>query len=856
MALERIFSHPTSRDYPKGKPLIVHTDSVSKIALLKYKGPEKYRKYLRLISVFHDFGKLNPNFQDHIFEKPAKGFKNHAYLSAVTGLLLILKNKEILFAEYDKGMIALCIMLIAKHHGHLIDITPDRMTENLSNDELERVADFFLSEKNVAQHYIANVNDFIQYYSEFNLQHNLEYSDFNKDYILLVGKYLKKLLKETPDVKKLEYYIITQYIFSCLIEGDKRDASDNDKFLLQSELSEFNSEYFSNKLKSYYSKFKKTEHELTEQQQDLNKVRSEIKEVCVKNVKNFLSQGKKVFQIISPTGSGKTLTFLSVAAEIKKFNRNMDLKIIYAMPFLSITDQVTKECENIFDDKKKLIYRIDSAGDNVKEIEVMEDTAREETDYDMQEDIELSVKDFSENIFDHAFIITTFVKLFETLTSNRNKTLLRFNNFSNSIIIIDEIQSLPPRTYTFLIAFISKFAELFNCYLIIGSATVPHFDFSDDKSVFTYRDDGNLINFKEILKGYEPPINLLNNYKNTYANKSFRRYSIKFDKNISSVEELSEKLLNSDKSNLVILNTKRSSMELYSILNNRVNNVYLLNTNQTLNDRRMKLEEIIAKLKNGDQVYLVSTQLIEAGIDISFPIVYRDLAPFPSLIQSAGRCNRSREIKMGETIVTMLKNENGDYYYKQVYKDLMDITRNIVDNFENHVSENELFRFQNNFFCKVKDNLAFGEFHLIKSDTDSKSYRMPIAIKNFEFDKLGQFKLIDKGNPLEEISLFVAMNNKDVKDWTDYKSKYNQTIRSTNRFEKIIELKNFRRNLSDRIISLNLNNFRRCPEIFALFKSREIFGLSYLEVGVDIGVSYSAEMGLIINNFKSGEFIS
>lgn len=853
MALENIFSHPFSRNYPNGKPLLAHTNGVSDKAFLKYNGPEEYRKYLRLICVFHDLGKLNPNFQAYLFGVDVKGFKNHAYLSAITGLMIILKNKDRFFPSFDMGVLSLCIVLIAKHHGHLIDVFG--LDENLNYDELERVLNFFKREKEIAEEYIRNVNEFVSSYSELKIKYKLNLNDFEANFVLNAGTYLKKMLQNTADNKKLEYYIVTQYLFSCLIEGDKRDASDNDKFLINLELKEFLPDYFEKKLNQYYESFKNFEQTLSEDQLELNKVRSEIRNECVRKVKKELKKEKRVFQIISPTGSGKTLTFLSVASEIKKFNSKKDLKFIYALPFLSITDQITKECEKIFFDKKQLIYRIDSAGETV--IDTTGEPERSRSDFDMNEDIELSIKDFSENIFDHAFIITTFVKLFETLTSNRNKTLLRFNNFSNSIIVIDEIQSLPPRTYTFLIAFITKFAELFNCYLIIGSATVPHFDFSDDNAVLIYRSEGQVVNFKDILSDYKPPINLLESYKKVYSNENFSRYKLRIEKNIGSIEDLGEIILNSAKSNLAILNTKKASLKLYTLLRKGTNGIYLLNTNQTLIDRRRKLNEIIMKLKRGEKVHLISTQLIEAGIDISFPIVYRDMAPFPSIIQSAGRCNRSKEVSVGEMIVLMLKNEKNEYYHSQVYKDeLVSFTKSILNGFNETITENELLEFQDTFFKKVKDNLAFGEFELYKSENinGDKSYRMPVAIRNFEFGKLGQFKLINN-KQLEEISLFVMQTDKDVEDWTNFKSMFDLTMKSKDRFEKMIELRNLKENLSNRIVSVNLNDFRKSPVLFSMFKEREIFGLSYLEPGIDVGVNYSAELGLTINNFQIGEFI-
>lgn len=853
MSLEDVFSHPKSKYFPNGKSLVIHTDGVTEKALLKYKGPGKYKKYLKLISVLHDLGKLNPNFQDYLFGKKVYGFKNHAYLSAVTSLLIILKNPDILNI-YDKELIGLSIVLIAKHHGHLIDLAKN--TRNLNKEELDRISKFFIDESSIAKKYVQVVNDFIDNYKEFNFVNKLEYEDFGSDFIKSTGLYLEKLMGNIRGDKSLEYFIITQYIFSCLIEGDKRDASDNNNFLQNTELEKFNHEYFDTRLEEYYLNFSLNENSFTTKQKKLNELRSLVKSECVRNVCKYLAKNERVFQIIAPTGSGKTLTFLSVANEIKNFNKHQHLKFIYAIPFLSITDQVTKQCEKIFYDNKDLINRIDSSGSITSEID--EDNKRLMSDFDMKEDIDLSIKDFSEDIFDHAFIVTTFVKFFETLTSNRNKTLLRYNNFSNSIIIIDEIQSLPPRTYTFMVAFISKFAELFNCYILIGSATVPHFDLSNDNTgYFSKTYNGLKIDFRELLKGYKPPINLLENYKEIYSSKIFRRYEIQFDETIKGIDDLTGKILNASQSTLTILNTKKSSLNLYLNIRSNHDQVFLLNTNQTLKDRRIKLEAVMSKLKNNEKVHLISTQLIEAGIDISFPVVYRDLSPFPSIIQSAGRCNRSNEVKLGKTIIMKLQSENGKYYCDYVYRDLMDITENLVRELNSPYLESQLFELQQRFFDAVKDNLSFGEYELIKSNTidNSKLFSMPEAVKDFQFAKLGQFRLIKSKNPLDEISLFVMQTERDKYEWDEYKNKFQKHLGSNNKYGGLNEIKKLRKNLSDRVISLCLNDFRDHIVLFNIFKEREVFGLSYLSPSEDIGVEYTFEKGLLINKPNLGEFI-
>jgi len=837
MDLNKIYSHPESNKYPKGKTLVTHTKHVCINALKKYYGPDKYIKYVELTSIFHDIGKLNPNFQEYLFCRKKSNleekYKNHGYLSAITLILLIIFNKKYFTEKYDINLLGFVIILIAKHHCNLPDLISS--SDILSETELEKVWKYFKNEIKASSEYLSHVKEFIKYF-KFNL--TIDSSNISENIFKKTNFFLLNLIKSISKKEKLEYFIISQYIFSCVIEADKRDASDNDKIILKDELKIFNPKYLSNKLKQHYDSFK--DKKVTKKEASLNKVRTEIKDTCVKNVKKYILKGKRVFQIIAPTGSGKTLTFLNVASSIKSTLKNENLKIIYAIPFLSITDQITKECEKIFYDHSDLIYRIDSSGKTINEEEKIKGEKNNDTeDSEIDLDNKLLLEDFAEHTFDHAFIVTTFVKLFETLTANRNRDLLRYNNFSKSIIIIDEIQSLPPRTYTFLIALLAKYAKLFDSYIVIGSATVPMFEFPDNKKALIKEKNGIKVDIRDIFFNYTPPINLLNNYIDIYKNINFSRYKVIFNQKTQNIEEFAKNISNKDISTLFVLNTKRSSKELFSILNSKKKGkIFLLNTFQTLKDRRAILENIKVKLRNNEEVYLISTQLIEAGIDISFPLVYRDLAPFPSIIQTAGRCNRNRELKFGKTIITQLIDGNDKTYFSYIYYDLMDFTQIVLHKFKNEIKENDLLKYQKEFFNHVKNKLEFGKYKLKYTNLIDKEYFLQHVINNFEFEKLGQFGLINN-NEFNVISIFIMQTGKDKKDF----NKLYELKQKDFNYSLKIKIQRSISNLSDRIVSIPIdleNNFGLFDEL----KSREIFGLSYIDTKSDHYVSYNKNTGL------------
>ena len=156
----------------------------------------------------------------------------------------------------------------------------------------------------------------------------------------------------------------------------------------------------------------------------------------------FRSENKQVFELTAPTGSGKTLMLLSLASEIIKTKGAK--RIIYGLPFLSITEQVEAEVLTIFEGYEEFIQRIDSKSNNHRFEKIQIELDNNPTEEKIQE---ANILEFQENTFAYPFIITTFVRFFETLLSNRNAELLKLPNFSNCIFLLDEIQALPPRLY-------------------------------------------------------------------------------------------------------------------------------------------------------------------------------------------------------------------------------------------------------------------------------------------------------------------------------------------------------------------------------------------------------------------------
>jgi len=671
-------------------------------------------KSSKIAAIFHDLGKLNKNFQDKLQGKIV-GYSSHSYLSAVAWLCFYHKNKVLikeLIGDNPLEVFAITAM-IARHHGNLPNFT-DRIFNELPANGLK---DFLKTDPYLP------ISDF--------LQDLLKHEPFdipreeNKIDKIIELRLTEKNLSKDP----LEFFLELQFSFACLIESDKRDASENNNF---------NREKFNFYFKEQLSKRLIEKLNQFKEQRSLDLLRTQMRKDAIENIKIRLDKGERTFTLSAPTGSGKTIMLLSLAREI--YARNSDLGIIYALPFLSITEQVESICRAIYYDNDNAIQRIDSKSSNERIDQLQKEL---DAEADLTKISKLLQESFSQATFDHPFVITTFVQLFETMVSNRNSTLLKLPNFANTIFLIDEIQALPPRLYIFFTALLQEFCNRFNSYAIISTATMPYLEIPYKKDLPVNE------NPKQLFKNYQKPEELLPDVS-YYSKPEFNRYQIKLlEENYLQIEDLASHILKNESSCLVILNTIDDTKQLYNLLSLFADETsfeeeyQLLNTHFTISDRRKKLTFCKERLLEKKRIVLISTQLIEAGVDIDFPFLYRDLCPLPNLIQSAGRCNRNGLLPMGTVFLFQLIRENGLVSASLIYRDeakdfLSFCKRNIVDG----LMEVDLLGIQKRFFEYVQMNLKIG-LHK-QTSAERGEIDMVKCINSASLEELGKFQLIDE----------------------------------------------------------------------------------------------------------------
>ena len=657
-----------------------------------------------LAALFHDLGKINPNFQSKLDNKEPNGYSQHSYISAYAFLNYFAENKQQLSDKLeiegnDYTKLKIIVAIITHHHGNL-----PNMDLNFTESSIKDLT-AFLNE----YHEKLPIADYLQQ----------ELKTPCKNFDLTIKKWFFPIanLNQESDYQKwqksaLNYFMDTQYSFASLVEADKRDAGVLETFFY-SETIEKSVRQLGAALNSKFSTLNSNS--------ELNKLRTEIRLESIKELSKLLNQGQRVFSLTAPTGAGKTFTLLSLASEMQKQKGNFG--IIYVLPFLSITEQVQALTEKLLDN----VLSVSSKGWNDNIDRAQRNYESQQTKENLKEILK---EDFIQQTFDHPFIITTFVQFFETLVSNRNSTLLKLPNFSNRIFLVDEIQALPPRLYIFFACWLEAFCKKHNSYAILSSATMPEFTLPDKKDINDLQDP------KLLFKNYQSPIELLDVEK-FFDTNVFNRYKINYiDNDNFDIDNLTEHILSQDESCLIILNTINDTKNLYNELE-ELENVYLLNTHFIPIDRALKIQKIKDHLEKKEKTILISTQLIEAGVDIDFPIVYRDLCPLPSLIQSAGRCNRNKKTDLGQVYFFTLINEKGKTKAELIYRDeaklFLEFSKKYI---VSGIQENQLFDVQKQFFKYIADNLTIGLYK-------EGNFNMIECVNNAQFEKLGKFQLIN-----------------------------------------------------------------------------------------------------------------
>ena len=428
----------------------------------------------------------------------------------------------------------------------------------------------------------------------------------------------------TMDSEKDPHFALSVFIrmlYSCLVDADFLDT---ERFMSNGMIQRDSGECMEvllDKLKDRISKWLVNRDDTT-----VNGRRSEI-------LRNCLEQGKApkgLFQLTVPTGGGKTVASLAFALQ-HAVEHHMD-RVIYVIPYTSIIEQNAQ------------VFREILGNENVLE-------NHSNVDYEISEDFK-PMQLAAEN-WDKPVVVTTNVQFFESLYANKSSKCRKLHNIVNSVIIFDEAQMLPPNYLKPCMAMIEELLQQYGTSIVLCTATQPALQqFLPEKYVA-----------RELCPRREEQFQF------------FERVTYQ-DIDTVTEEEMAEKL-QQERHALCIVNTRKRAQRLYERLQGE--GVYHLSTTMHPAHRRRVLAEIGKRLddKKGKKCIVISTSLVEAGVDLDFTSVYRELAGVDSIIQAAGRCNRNGDRGKEDSIVRIFRwneRENVSCQRQQI-----DTTKNLLE---------------------------------------------------------------------------------------------------------------------------------------------------------------------------------
>lgn len=393
--------------------------------------------------------------------------------------------------------------------------------------------------------------------------------------------------------------VFIRMLYSCLVDADFLDT---EAFMKKGEIKRDTGESIEillQKLEKYVSKWL-----LNKEINTVNGRRTEI-------LRNCLEAGQRekgLFRLTVPTGGGKTVASLAFALRHAVHN-NMD-RIIYVIPYTSIIEQNAQIFRSILGDENVLESHCN-------------------VDYGDSEEWN-PMKLAAEN-WDKPVVVTTNVQFFESLFGNKSSKCRKLHNIANSVVIFDEVQMLPADYLKPCIAMIEELVSSFGVSAVLCTATQP--------ALQPF--------FQSGISAYE----LCPRMEEQFA--FFKRTTFQNLDKISE-EDLIEKL-SGEYQALCIVNTKKKAQALYKALKGQ--GVFHLSTSMYPKHRKRVLEEVRRCLNNGERCLVLSTSLVEAGVDLDFQSVYRQLAGIDSVIQAAGRCNREGKRSPEESNVYVFRFE-------------------------------------------------------------------------------------------------------------------------------------------------------------------------------------------------------
>ncbi|MCU0772226.1 MAG: CRISPR-associated helicase Cas3' [Verrucomicrobia bacterium] len=588
-----------------------------------------------LAGLLHDLGKAEPEFQKRIHKAAGLSKEDgkkqpHAH----HGAALLLQDQE------RGGPVWPVAFAINGHHAGLHD------RHNLHKPRTE------YAKGRTAEATLIGSSEW--------KDHAWPISSFGKN----LPEWLDNLPFVTPEqrsakLRAVELY--TRFLFSALVDADRLDTEDHER--TQKRLPDLRRTWrfgaaalaaesaVSELLREMIVAIQKRREQAIAKgaSGDVLSIRQEVLNHCT----SAASKDRGIFSLSVPTGGGKTLASLDFALRHIQAQNDRTTephqklrRIIVVIPYLSIIQQTAREMKNVFgeltDDgnpteAEPVVLEHHSQAQDLPVDEKKVDAGKA-SDYSARR----SLRQLAAENWDAPIVVTTTVQFFDSLFSRRPADARKLHNIAQSVIIFDEVQTFPPRLMQPILDVLGELTNPgrpYGCSLVLCTATQPALsrEVNDEPWAFEAGRVRPIVPAAEATKHFR-----------TLARVEYDWQQVEADTSVSW-SNLAEQVLSESPRQraLVVVNTRRQARKLFDTIRERLGNeekrkaLFHLSTWMTPAHRVEVLHEVNRRLKAGEPCFLVSTQCIEAGVDVDFPAVWRALGPYDSIVQAAGRCNRS-----------------------------------------------------------------------------------------------------------------------------------------------------------------------------------------------------------------------
>lgn len=515
-------------------------------------------------------------------------------------------------------------------------------------------------------------------------------------------------LKPNQKYSQFGLAFFTRMVFSCLIDADRTDTNNYVQHIKNKPIHK--AEYPS--IEVLQKQFENYLSQLNPMDSNVNTLRNNVLEYANQQT----HQPSGLFTLTVPTGGGKTFTSLSFA--LKHAVHHQKRRIIYVIPFTSIIEQTANVFRNALGEYANAVLEHHSAFDREKLPKELQGVI---TKADYQDKLRIAMESW-----DAPLVVTTAVQFFESLFADRPSQCRKLHNIANSVIILDEAQTLNLKLLRPIMAAIEELALNYGCSIVLCTATQPAL----------LKENGFHNGFENVREIAPNPRELFN---------QLRRVQVK-NLGEQTDNQLIENLKN-EKQVLMIVNNRRHARTLFESIKEK-DGAYHLTTSMCAAHRSFQLEIIRDRLKNGEPCRLVATSLIEAGVDVDFPVVYRAEAGLDSIAQAAGRCNREGKRKIEESSVFIFQSAEKDENDKPQWKTPTELSqlaapmRSIVRNHADVLSPEAIQKYFEAVYWTKGSELDSKQILKMHSDTKNMDFPFQNVAKAFQMIESFQLPII------------------------------------------------------------------------------------------------------------------